>query len=112
VENVAPILLLLAVFAVLWLFMIQPARRRQRAAQHLQGALALGDEIMTTAGMFGVVASLDEETVQLEVADGVTVKIVRAAVGRVVTPASRDEEAELAATPADEPEENQSDGTQ
>jgi hypothetical protein len=46
------------------------------------------------------------------IADGVTVKVVRAAVGRVVTRASRDEEAELAATAADEPEEKQTDGTQ
>lgn len=111
-ENLSPILLLLAVFAVLWLFMIQPARRRQRAMQDLQGALGVGDEIMTTSGMFGVVASLDEETVRLVIADGVTVKVVRAAVGRVVTRASRDEEAELAATAADEPEEKQTDGTQ
>jgi hypothetical protein len=55
---------------------------------------------------------LDQETVHLQIAEGVTVRVVRAAVGRVVSPTSREEEGELAVSPADEPEEKQSDGTQ
>lgn len=111
-ENVAPFLILLGIALLFWLVAIRPAQRRQRALQHLQGGIGVGDEVMLTSGIFGVVASLDEETVQLEVADGMTVKVVRAAVGRVVTPASRDVEAELAVPTADESEEKQSDGTQ
>ena len=111
-DNVAPFLILLGIALLFWLLAIRPAQRRQRDLQHLQRGIGVGDEVMLTSGIFGVVASLNEETVQLEVADGVTVKVVRGAVGRVVTPASREEEAELAAPPADEPEENRTDGTQ
>jgi preprotein translocase subunit YajC len=112
VENAAPFLILLGIALLFWLIAIRPAQRRQRALQHLQGGIGVGDEIMLTSGIFGVVTSLDQETVHLQIADGVTVRVVRAAVGRVVSPTSREDEGELAVSPADEPEEKQSDGTQ
>ena len=37
---------------------------------------------MLTSGIFGTVRALDDDTVALEVADGVTLRVVRAAVGR------------------------------
>jgi preprotein translocase subunit YajC len=112
VDTVAPFLILLGIAALFWVVMIRPAQSRQRAVARLQSTIGVDDEVMLTSGIFGVVRALDEETVHLEVADGTTVKVARAAVGRVVTPASRDEETELVAPGADEPEEKQSDGTQ
>jgi preprotein translocase subunit YajC len=112
VDTVAPYLILLGIAVLFWVVMIRPAQARQRATARLQGGLAIGDEVMLTSGIFGVVRALDEETVHLEVADGMSLKVVRGAVGRVVTPATRDDETELVATAADELEETQADGTQ
>jgi hypothetical protein len=50
--------------------------------------------------------------VQLEVAEGVSLRVVRAAVGQVTTPVARDDNTELAVDPPVEPEEKRSDGTQ
>ena len=47
----------------------------------MQRGLAVGDEVMLTSGIFGTVRALDDDTVSLEVADGVTLRVVRAAVG-------------------------------
>jgi preprotein translocase subunit YajC len=112
VDNVAPFLILLGIAVLFWLVMIRPAQTRQRTMAHMQGGIAVGDEVMLTSGIFGVVRALDEENVHVEVADGVRLKVVRAAVGKVVAPASREAGTELAAADADEPEEKQSDGTQ
>jgi preprotein translocase subunit YajC len=112
VDTVAPFLILLGIAVLFWVVMIRPAQSRQKAVARLQAGIAVDDEVMLTSGIFGVVRALDEETVQLEVADGLMLKVVRGAVGRVVTPGSRDEATELAAADADEPEEKQSDGTQ
>jgi len=49
---------------------------------------------------------LDEKTVELEVSEGVNLRVVRAAVGQVMTPVARDDNTEPAADPAAEPEEN------
>ena len=104
-DTVGPFLILLGIAVVFWLVMIRPQQRRQQAVQRLQRELSVGDEVMLTSGIIGVVRSLDDERVHLEVADGVTLRVVRAAVGQVTTPVARDENTELATDPVDEPEE-------
>ena len=111
-NTVAPYLILLGIAVLFWFAIIQPQRRRQQAMGTLQRELSVGDEVMLTSGIFGRVRTLDEETLYVEVADGVTVKVMRAAVGRVVATTSREVGTELAAPAADEPEEKHSDGTQ
>ena len=105
-DTVAPFLILLAIAALFWLAIIRPQQRRQQALGRLQKELSVGDEVMLTSGIIGVLRSLDEETVELEVSEGVTVRVVRAAVGKVTTPVARDDNTELAVDPAVEPEEN------
>ena len=80
----------------------------------MQRALTVGDEVMLTSGIFGTVQAVEDDTISLLVADGVTLRVLRAAIGKVtpvaeapdddVVPA-RDEEAELTGLVADEPEE-------
>lgn len=106
-DTVAPFVVLLGIGVLFWLAMIRPAQRRQQALARMQGAVGVGDEVMLTSGIIGLVRSLDEKTVHLEVADGVTVRVVRAAVGEVVTPVARDEGTGLEADAAVEPEEKQ-----
>jgi preprotein translocase subunit YajC len=106
VDNLLPVLPLLGIALLFWLLFIRPARRRQQALGRMQGGLNVGDEVMLTSGIIGVLRALDEETVQLEVADGVTLRVVRAAVGQVRTRAARDHGTGLTADEADEPEES------
>jgi preprotein translocase subunit YajC len=109
VETVTPFLILLGIAALFWLVMIRPQQRRQQAMTRMQGSLAVGDEVMLTSGIFGIVRSLDEKTVTVEVSDGVTLRVVRAAIGQVTTPIARDGAVEdstpLEGDPVDEPEE-------
>ena len=105
-DIVAPFLILLAIAALFWLAIIRPQQRRQQTMRRMQTDLSMGDEVMLTSGIIGVLRSLDEETVQIEVSEGVTFRVVRGAVGQVRTPAARDENTEPAADAAAEPEEN------
>jgi preprotein translocase subunit YajC len=104
VDNLLQVLPLVAIALLFWLVLIRPAQRRQRALGQLQRAVAPGDEVMLTSGIYGTVRAIDDDTMSLEVADGVTLRVVRAAVGSVVTRAAEagDEEATLV---PDEPEE-------
>ena len=104
-DTVAPFLILLGIALLFWIAMIRPQQRKQQALGRMQSALAVGDEVMLTSGIIGVLRSLDEKTVELEVADGVTLKAVRAAVGQVMTPVARDDDTGLTAEGADESEE-------
>ncbi len=82
-------LIMLVLLAVL-LFVL-PARQRrtmQARAQALQESLTVGTPVMTTSGMHGTVARLDETTVDLELAPGVVVTFVRAAIMEIRQPAT------------------------
>lgn len=76
----------LLLIAGLYFLMIRPARARQRQALVVQQSLQPGVEVMTTAGLFATVSSVEDDVVVLEVAPGVLNRYVKAAVARVVTP--------------------------
>ncbi len=74
-------LLIIGLPLLLIVFLVMSQRRRQRDARALQSSLEVGDEVVTTSGMYGVVVGLDQGSIELEVADGVTVRFDRRAVG-------------------------------
>lgn len=69
----------------LWFTMIRPLKQRQRDAAAAQQAVHEGAEVMTTAGIYGTVRWVEDDTIGLEVSDGVVVKYARAAVATVLT---------------------------
>lgn len=69
-------------FLALWAIVILPQQRRMRAHQALVSVLEEGDEVMTTSGIIGTITAIDDEVLHLEVAPGVTLRIVRAAIAR------------------------------
>ena len=105
-SNFVPFLPLVGIALLFWLLFVRPAQRRQREMGSMQRALTVGDEVMLTSGIFGTVRELHDDSFSIEVADGVTLRVVRAAIGNVVTPVARsqDDDTELV---ADEPEETQ-----
>jgi preprotein translocase subunit YajC len=104
VDNLLQALPLVGIAALFWLVLMRPAQRRQRELGRMQRAVSVGDEVMLTSGIYGTVRALDDGTMSLELAEGVTVRVVRAAVGSVVTSATADDDDESALV-SDEPEE-------
>jgi len=50
----------------------------------MQSSLEVGDEVMLTSGVYGTVRGLEEAVALVEIADGVTIRVARGAVGQVV----------------------------
>ena len=71
-------------FVLMWVLLIRPQQQRVRRHQALVASLGVGDRIVTAGGLLGRLTALDEETVSVEVAPGVTVKLLRAAVSQRV----------------------------
>jgi preprotein translocase subunit YajC len=69
-------------FLVLWAIVILPQQRRMRAHRALVSVLKEGDEVMTTSGILGTIAAMDDEVLHLEIAPGIRLRIVRAAIAR------------------------------
>ena len=74
-----------AIALLFWLMIIRPNSRRQKEIARMQGALTAGDEVMLTSGIFGRVTSTEGEHLQVQVADGVVVRVARGAIGTVVS---------------------------
>jgi preprotein translocase subunit YajC len=80
-------LILFAIIGVgMYFVFLRPQRNRMRRAQELQRELVPGQMVMTSGGLFGTVAAVDDDAVLIEVAPGVTTRWARAAVGRVISP--------------------------
>ena len=83
----ASLILLLAMFVLLWVLLIRPQRQRQMKQQHLLSSVEPGDEILTVGGLYGIVRDIDEEDdLIVEIAEGIQVRIARRAIGAVVKP--------------------------
>ncbi len=96
-QEIVPVLTLVGFALLLWLLLVRPQARRQRELVHMQSTLEVGDEVILTSGVYGTIRSLDEDVAQVQIADGVTIKVARGAVGRVL----HDEAAHEDAAPTD-----------
>jgi preprotein translocase subunit YajC len=79
-----PLLLMGGIF---YFLLIRPQQRRAKAQQALLRSVVVGDEIVTTAGVFGTVTDIDDvdDIVTVEIAPGTRIRMVRAGIGRVVS---------------------------
>jgi len=84
VNQLGPLLPFVLLAGVFYLMLIRPARNRQREQQKVISRLAPGARIMTTAGLFGTVTAVEGDQIDLEIAPGVTVRYVGAAVSKVI----------------------------
>ena len=90
----------LALLALMWFLIIRPRRRRQQAAQQLMTQIAVGKEIVTAGGLYGMVTAVEGDEVRVEIADGVEVRIAKRAVAAVMSEDEEPEEAPEKETPA------------
>ncbi|WP_344778078.1 preprotein translocase subunit YajC [Nocardioides panacisoli] len=91
--DLVSLLPIIAIVVVFWLFVIAPASRRQKATTQMQSAIAVGDEVVLTSGIFGVVTGVADSHLLVQLAPGVDVKVARSAIG-VVVPEDSDGETE------------------
>lgn len=68
------------VFAIFYFLVIRPANKKQRALQEMLGALKNGDKVVTTGGIYGTVAGITDNIVQLKVASSVKIDVSRNAI--------------------------------
>ena len=73
-------------FAVLalafFLLIVRPQRRRAAAHRQFVSTLSVGDEVMTSGGVFGTIRGLQDDAVELEVAPGTVIRVARPAIAQ------------------------------
>ena len=75
---------ILIVVFVMYFLMIRPQMKRAREHKGMLDKLARGDEVLAAGGLAGVVTDIGENFVTVEIADGVRVRVQKAAIGNVL----------------------------
>ncbi len=75
--GMSMIIMLIAIFVIMWLFMIRPQQKKQKEIRNFQNSLKAGDSVVTGGGIYGVVKSIDIEknTIEVEIARGVNIVV-------------------------------------
>ena len=67
------------IFGVMYFFMIRPQKKQQKELQNFRDSLAKGDKVITIGGIHGTVAEVKEDSVLLEVDNGVKIRVSKQA---------------------------------
>ena len=71
------IIMMVAIFAIMWFFMIRPQQKKQKEIQKFQNELAEGQQVITGGGIYGTVKSIDlaKNTVEVKIARDVVITV-------------------------------------
>ena len=75
--QLIPFALVLGIF---YFVILLPMKRRQKKVQEFLDALKVGDRVVTTGGIFGSIAKISDQSIQLQIAPNVRVDVSRAAI--------------------------------
>ncbi|MBF0101913.1 MAG: preprotein translocase subunit YajC [Desulfobacterales bacterium] len=76
---------LILMFVIFYFLLIRPQQKKAKEQQQMINSIKKGDRILTTGGIHGRVTGLDENTLTVEIADKVRIKLVRSAVSTLLT---------------------------
>jgi preprotein translocase subunit YajC len=71
------------IIGIMYFLMIRPQQKRLKEHRDMVAAIRRGDTIVTSGGIIGKVTKVDEQELQVEIADGVKIKVVRSTVSEV-----------------------------
>jgi preprotein translocase subunit YajC len=80
VNTLQPILMIGSIVAIFYLLLFRPAQQRQKKTTQMLAALKNGDKVVTSGGVFGTIVGLEDDAIQLRIADQVKVKVLRSAI--------------------------------
>ena len=76
---------LILIFAIMYFLLIRPQQKKLKEHQAMVAALRRGDQVITQGGLIGKVTKVkDDSEIEVELAEGVKVRVVRATVAQVV----------------------------
>ncbi|MGH1451794.1 MAG: preprotein translocase subunit YajC [Paracoccaceae bacterium] len=85
-EGITQFIPLLLIFAIMYFLMIRPQQQKMKQHKAMVEALRKGDQVVTQGGLIGKVSRVkDEGEIEVELAEGVKVRVVRSTIAQVVS---------------------------
>lgn len=80
------LIIMVLLLAVMYVLMIRPQRQRQAQQQAMVDGAGVGDDVLTTGGIYGTISEVEGDDIVVEIADGVTVHMTRRGIAAVLPP--------------------------
>ena len=90
--GITSLLVLLLIPFAMYFFLIRPQRKRMKEQASMQSSLGIGDEVITSSGLYGFITGEEDDLFWLEIDDDVQIRIARAAIQGRVTPSDDDDD--------------------
>ncbi|MBR5694968.1 MAG: preprotein translocase subunit YajC [Paludibacteraceae bacterium] len=74
------IIMMIAIFAIFYFFMIRPQKKRQEEIKKFRDALQVGDEVVTSGGIHGKIKEINDNTMIVEIANNVNITVDKASI--------------------------------
>jgi len=100
--GITSLLVLLLIPFAMYFFLIRPQRKRMKEQSSLQSSLGVGDEVITSSGVYGFITGEEGDLFWLEIDDDVQIRIARAAIQGKVTPSADDDGVQAAIPTGDD----------
>lgn len=84
------LIIMVLMLAVMYVLMIRPQRQRQAQLQSMIDGASVGDDVLTTGGIYGTISEAEGDDIVVEIADGVTVHMTRRGIAAVLPPEEED----------------------
>jgi preprotein translocase subunit YajC len=86
------LIIMVLMLGVMYVLMIRPQRQRQAQQQTMIGDAGVGDDVLTTGGIYGTITHAEGDDIVVEIASGVTVHMTRRGIAAVLPPEEDDAE--------------------
>ncbi len=88
------LIVMVLLLVVMYVMMIRPQRQRQREQQGMIDGAGVGDDILTSGGIYGTITRIEGDDVVVEIAEGTSVHMTRRGIAAVLPPEEDEAEAE------------------
>ena len=88
------LIILIALIGLMYVFLIMPQQRKMKQHRELVSTLDVGDDLLTSSGIYGTIVGIDpddEQVLEVEVGEGVVLRMARGAVSEVAVEADADD---------------------
>ncbi|HET6624591.1 MAG TPA: preprotein translocase subunit YajC [Gaiellaceae bacterium] len=101
------LIVMVLLLVVMYVLMIRPQRQRQRDHQSLIEGAGVGDDILTTGGIYGTITRVEDDDVVVEIADGLNVHMTRRGIAAVLPPEDETASETIDAEAVEEPDDDE-----
>jgi preprotein translocase subunit YajC len=86
------LIIMVLMLGVMYVLMIRPQRQRQAQQQSMIDGATVGDDVLTTGGIYGTISEVEGDDIVVEIASGVAVHMTRRGIAAVLPPEDEEDE--------------------